>query len=106
MLDSALEESFSDALGGAPEYPHYTRPAEYRGWRVPDVLLSGHHARIREWRLEQSAARGPLPWSPPAERVARTVRYHSRRPRTCALSAVDYARMPSTAGRGRALHRQ
>jgi len=59
--DSALEESFSAALGGAPEYPHYTRPAEYRGWRVPDVLLSGHHARIREWRLQQSAARGPLP---------------------------------------------
>jgi tRNA (guanine37-N1)-methyltransferase len=59
--DSALEESFSDALGGAPEYPQYTRPAEYRGWRVPDVLLSGHHARIREWRLDQSAARGPLP---------------------------------------------
>ncbi len=59
--DSALEESFSDALGGAPEYPHYTRPAEYRGWRVPDVLLSGHHARIREWRMQQSAARGPLP---------------------------------------------
>jgi tRNA (guanine37-N1)-methyltransferase len=59
--DSALEESFSDALGGAPEYPHYTRPAEYRGWRVPEVLLSGHHARIREWRLERSAARGPLP---------------------------------------------
>jgi tRNA (guanine37-N1)-methyltransferase len=59
--DSALEESFSNALGGAPEYPHYTRPAEYRGWRVPEVLLSGHHARIREWRLEQSAARGPLP---------------------------------------------
>jgi tRNA (guanine37-N1)-methyltransferase len=59
--DSALEESFSDALGGAPEYPHYTRPAEYRGWHVPGVLLSGHHARIREWRLQQSAARGPLP---------------------------------------------
>jgi tRNA (guanine37-N1)-methyltransferase len=59
--DSALEESFSAALGGAPEYPHYTRPAEYRGWRVPDVLLSGHHAQIREWRLQQSAARGPLP---------------------------------------------
>jgi tRNA (guanine37-N1)-methyltransferase len=58
--DSALEESFSDALGGAPEYPHYTRPAEFRGWRVPEVLLSGHHARIREWRLQQSAARGPL----------------------------------------------
>jgi tRNA (guanine37-N1)-methyltransferase len=58
--DSALEESFSEALGGAPEYPHYTRPAEYRGWSVPEVLLSGHHARIREWRLQQSAARGPL----------------------------------------------
>jgi tRNA (guanine37-N1)-methyltransferase len=58
---SALEESFSPALGGAPEYPHYTRPAEYRGWRVPDVLLSGHHARIREWRRQQSVARGPLP---------------------------------------------
>ena len=54
---SALEESFSKALEGAPEYPHYTRPAQYRGWSVPDVLLSGHHARIREWRLEQSRAR-------------------------------------------------
>jgi tRNA (guanine37-N1)-methyltransferase len=54
---SALEESFTAALDGAPEYPHYTRPAEYRGWRVPDVLLSGHHARIREWRLQQSRAR-------------------------------------------------
>ncbi len=52
--DSALEESFSAALEGAPEYPHYTRPASYRGWEVPEVLLSGHHARIREWRLEQS----------------------------------------------------
>jgi tRNA (guanine37-N1)-methyltransferase len=61
---SAVEESFSVALEGAPEYPHYTRPAEYRGWRVPDVLLSGHHARIRDWRLEQSRARAdgrPLP---------------------------------------------
>jgi tRNA (guanine37-N1)-methyltransferase len=55
--ESALEESFSKALEGGPEYPHYTRPAEYRGWRVPDVLLSGHHARIREWRLEQSRSR-------------------------------------------------
>jgi tRNA (guanine37-N1)-methyltransferase len=55
---SAEEESFSPALGGAPEYPHYTRPAEYRGWRVPEVLLSGHHERVREWRAEQSARRG------------------------------------------------
>ncbi|MDQ6819500.1 MAG: tRNA (guanosine(37)-N1)-methyltransferase TrmD [Actinomycetota bacterium] len=54
---SAVEESFSEALGGAPEYPHYTRPAEYRGWSVPEVLLSGHHARIRQWREEQSRAR-------------------------------------------------
>ena len=54
---SALEESFSPALGGAPEYPHYTRPAEYRGWRVPEVLLSGHHDRIRAWRLDQSRRR-------------------------------------------------
>ena len=45
-------ESFSDALDGALEYPHYTRPAEYRGWTVPDVLLSGDHARIDRWRRE------------------------------------------------------
>ncbi len=55
---SALEESFSEALAGAPEYPHYTRPADHRGWTVPEVLLSGHHARIREWRRAQSRARG------------------------------------------------
>ena len=45
-------ESFSAELGGALEYPHYTRPAEYKGWRVPDVLLSGDHARIDRWRRE------------------------------------------------------
>ncbi|MEO8092494.1 MAG: tRNA (guanosine(37)-N1)-methyltransferase TrmD [bacterium] len=55
--DSALEESFSEALGGAPEYPHYTRPANYRGWEVPDVLLSGDHQRVREWRLSRSRER-------------------------------------------------
>jgi tRNA (guanine37-N1)-methyltransferase len=55
---SAVEESFSEALGGAPEYPQYTRPAEFRGWPVPEILLSGHHARIREWRAEQSRLRG------------------------------------------------
>jgi tRNA (guanine37-N1)-methyltransferase len=54
---SALEESFSDALEGNPEYPHYTRPAEYRGWRVPDVLLSGNHERIERWRRERSRER-------------------------------------------------
>jgi tRNA (guanine37-N1)-methyltransferase len=55
--ESALEESFSAALEGAPEYPHYTRPAEWRGWEVPEVLLSGHHERVRQWRLEQSRRR-------------------------------------------------
>ena len=55
--DSAVEESFSAALEGGPEYPHYTRPPVWRGHAVPDVLLSGDHARIREWRLEQSRAR-------------------------------------------------
>lgn len=45
-------ESFSGELGGALEYPHYTRPPDFRGWRVPDVLLSGDHARIDAWRRE------------------------------------------------------
>ena len=56
--DSASEESFSAALGGDPEYPHYTRPAEYRGWTVPEVLLSGHHEEIRRWRRARSRERG------------------------------------------------
>jgi tRNA (guanine37-N1)-methyltransferase len=55
--DSAVEESFSAALEGAPEYPHYTRPLEWRGHRVPDVLLSGNHAEIEAWRRAQSRAR-------------------------------------------------
>lgn len=54
---SATEESFSPALDGAPEYPHYTRPAVWRGHQVPDVLLSGDHARVRAWRLEESRRR-------------------------------------------------
>jgi tRNA (guanine37-N1)-methyltransferase len=45
-------ESYSEELGGALEYPHYTRPAEFRGWGVPDVLLSGDHKRIDTWRRE------------------------------------------------------
>jgi tRNA (guanine37-N1)-methyltransferase len=55
--ESAVEESFSEALDGGLEYPHYTRPAEWRGWSVPEVLLSGHHEKIREWRREQSRQR-------------------------------------------------
>jgi tRNA (guanine37-N1)-methyltransferase len=54
---SAVEESYSAVLEGAPEYPHYTRPASYRGWEVPEVLLSGNHANVREWRLEQARRR-------------------------------------------------
>ena len=55
--ESAVEESFSAALDGGVEYPHYTRPAQWRGWTVPEVLLSGHHERIREWRRQQSRQR-------------------------------------------------
>ena len=55
--DSGLVESFSAELGGGLEYPHYTRPSEFRGWRVPDVLLSGDHRRVDEWRKEQSRLR-------------------------------------------------
>jgi tRNA (guanine37-N1)-methyltransferase len=55
--DSAVEESFSAALEGGPEYPHYTRPAEWHGHAVPEVLLSGDHARIDAWRREQSRSR-------------------------------------------------
>ncbi len=53
-LESARTDSFWD---GGLSAPSYTRPAEYRGWRVPDVLLSGHHAQIRAWRLEQARRR-------------------------------------------------
>jgi tRNA (guanine37-N1)-methyltransferase len=55
--ESGLVESFSAELEGGLEYPHYTRPAEFRGWRVPDILLSGDHAKIDEWRREQSRLR-------------------------------------------------
>ena len=55
--ESALEESFSKALDGAPEYPHYTRPGSYRGWEVPGVLVSGHHADVRQWRLDAARRR-------------------------------------------------
>jgi tRNA (guanine37-N1)-methyltransferase len=49
---SGEHESFSAELGGGLEYPHYTRPPEFRGWKVPDVLLSGDHARIDAWRRD------------------------------------------------------
>jgi tRNA (guanine37-N1)-methyltransferase len=55
--ESSTYESFSPALEGGLEFPQYTRPAEFRGWRVPEVLLSGDHARIDSWRREQSRER-------------------------------------------------
>ena len=54
---SGERESFSVALEGGLEHPHYTRPAEYRGWSVPTVLLSGDHGEIERWRREQSRVR-------------------------------------------------
>ena len=55
--ESGLVESFSAELEGGLEYPHYTRPADFRGWPVPAVLLSGDHAKIDEWRRRQSRLR-------------------------------------------------
>ncbi len=55
--ESGAVESFSEALEGGLEFPQYTRPPEYRGWRVPDVLLSGNHGTIARWRGDQSRAR-------------------------------------------------
>jgi tRNA (guanine37-N1)-methyltransferase len=52
--ESALSDTFSDDL---IEYPHYTRPHDFRGWRVPDVLLSGHHAEIAKWRRKEQLRR-------------------------------------------------
>ncbi len=54
---SGEHESFSDALDGGIEYPHFTRPAEFNGWQVPQILLSGDHSRIAAWRREQSLIR-------------------------------------------------
>lgn len=51
---SIHEESFSESLGRRKEYPHYTQPANFRGMKVPDVLLSGNHGAIRKWRLDQT----------------------------------------------------
>jgi tRNA (guanine37-N1)-methyltransferase len=55
--ESGTLESFSHALEGGLEFPQYSRPADFRGWRVPDVLLSGDHARIETWRQEKSRER-------------------------------------------------
>jgi tRNA (guanine37-N1)-methyltransferase len=77
-VSSAEEESFSELL---LEYPHYTRPAEWQGRRVPEVLLSGHHAAITDWRRAE------------AERITR-----SRRPDLWAryVSAAPAALVPKS----------
>jgi tRNA (guanine37-N1)-methyltransferase len=55
--ESGAVESFSPALEGGVEFPHYTRPPEFHGWRVPDILLSGNHASIERWRRDRSRER-------------------------------------------------
>lgn len=73
--ESAVEESFS---GGLLEYPHYTRPAEWQGRRVPDVLLSGHHGAVAAWRQAESERitreRRPDLWADVADQHERTLR--------------------------------
>ena len=73
--ESIEEESHNPSGGGLLEYPHYTRPIEFRGARVPDVLSSGHHAQIATWRREQAIERTrtrrpdlPLPEPPPEKK--------------------------------------
>jgi tRNA (guanine37-N1)-methyltransferase len=56
-FDSARRDSFAEGLGGLLQGPVYTRPAEYRGWRVPDVLMTGDHDRIARWRRERALER-------------------------------------------------
>jgi len=56
--ESHEHDSYSEALGGLPEYPHYTRPEQFRGWGVPDVLRSGNHAEVARWRKAASERRG------------------------------------------------
>ena len=111
--DSAVEESFSAALEGGPEYPHYTRPASYRGWEVPEVLLSGPpRARCAEWRLRAAAGparrpgrRGLVPLtsprlrdrsrrSPPARRTAALLTDERADPKRRAPSAAPASRLP------------
>ena len=56
---SAARETFSSELAGGHEFPQYTRPVEFRGWGVPEVLLSGNHGLIEDWRQAESRARSP-----------------------------------------------
>ena len=82
--ESAVEESYSEALEGAPEYPHYTRPAEWRGFGVPRVLLSGNHAEIRalaagaEPRAARTAGRSPASRAQTAAETFATIALRAR----------------------------
>jgi tRNA (guanine37-N1)-methyltransferase len=69
---SADNESFSAALDGGIEYPHYTRPASFAGWDVPEILLSGDHGRIDAWRVEQSRERSARGASSGIEKTSKT----------------------------------
>ena len=71
--ESHLVESFSPALDGGLEYPHYTRPESYRGWDVPDVLLSGHHAEVERWRAARIAIGYHAPASKGRERAVNVI---------------------------------
>ena len=108
-------ESFSAALDGGLEYPHYTRPAEFRGWAVPEILLSGDHGRIDAWRREQvrsayvsdteerrdadpSRSRGRPARRPVADADASTTRRRRRRRRSRGrVAAVRHRRTAPTA---------
>ena len=96
---SGEHESFSTELDGGLEYPHYTRPAEFRGWTVPEILLSGDHGRVDEWRREQSRERSE-PDEEPRERL-RALRLGARR----LPAAVDPASAGAGQDRGERLHR-
>ena len=88
---SRAVESFSAELDGGLEYPHYTRPAEFRGWRVPDVLLSGDHARIDDWRRAESRVRSRrvTDYEPPRPPSTRAARLRGQRTRVSADASVD-----------------
>ncbi len=80
---SAMEDSFVDGL---LEAPHYTRPAEFRGWKVPEVLLSGNHAEIAKWRKEQARLR--------TERDRPDLLEQCRHPERSAAESKDPAAQP------------
>ena len=92
---SGEHESFSAELDGGLEYPHYTRPPEFRGWKVPEVLLSGHHERIDEWRRAQSRER-TRPVSDPYDPRRSRARDEPKQRRAARRRATTTRRRPRT----------